>query len=178
MKANPLRSASRPDSSLVHPLGSIPLRLKEGSVEVVLYPAWNRTFRRDPASGQKVQIAQHPQFVLSYYSGAKRVLKKFADLTEAKEAANRALVSLANGDTEALKLTGRDQNIYLAARDELRRWNPDLPLDTAIKEFVTASKELAPSTPHWPMPAASLPRVTSPSANPARFPTSSPNSSP
>ena len=142
MKTPRSRRPSNSDAAPIHPLGSRPVSLKQGSVEVVLYPAWNRIYRRDPATGEKVQVSQHPQFVLSYYAGAKRVLKKFSELAVAKEAANRALVSLANGETEALKLTGRDQNIYLTACEDLRRWNPDLPLDTAIKEYVAAAKEL------------------------------------
>lgn len=143
MKTPRSRSGSPSASSTVHPLGDEPLLIKEGSVEVKIYPTWNKSRRVDPATG-RTEEHRIPQFTLSYYEASRRVLKKFTTLDKAKAEADFTLVKLSNGESEALKLTGRDRNIYLSAKSELAKLGTELHLDIATKEYVGAMRALAP----------------------------------
>jgi integrase len=143
MKTPRSRSVSSSGNSANHPLGDEPLLIKEGSVEVKIYPTWNKSRRVDPATG-RAEEHRIPQFTLSYYEANRRILKKFTTLDKARAEADFTLVKLANGELEALKLTGRDRNIYLAATSELAKLGADLHLDMVIKDYVSAMKVLAP----------------------------------
>lgn len=120
------------------------ITLRQGSVSVRIYPTTNRIYRTDPVSGQRVLKSEHPQFVVSYYLGSKRVLKKFADLARAKSEAELALVKLANGETEVLKLTGADRAAYVQAVKSLRSWRQDAELHLAVRDYVKAVSQLPP----------------------------------
>jgi integrase len=106
-----------------------PLEIKRGNVTVKIYAGKNR------ANG-----TVYPQFTLTYYDGAKRVKKRFADLTEAKREAEFTATKLASGENEALRLTSADRAIYMQAIGQLRPLN--VPLNLAVLEYVSAVKHL------------------------------------
>ncbi|MBI3414628.1 MAG: hypothetical protein HY043_04790 [Verrucomicrobia bacterium] len=85
---------------------SDPIVVRQGSVTATIYPTVNRIYRVDPATGQRQLKREHPQFTLVYWHSSKRVRKKFTALEEARAEANLAVVKLANGESEILKLTG------------------------------------------------------------------------
>ena len=106
-----------------------PLEIKRGNVTVKIYTGKNR-----------VNGTVYPQFTLTYYDGAKRVKKRFADLTEAKREADFTATKLASGENEALRLTSTDRAIYMQAIGQLRPLN--VPLNLAVLEYVSAVKHL------------------------------------
>ena len=114
----------------------------EGSASVKLYPTVNRIYRKHPKTGVRELKSEHPQFTLTYYSGNKRIKQKFADRAKAEAEAVLAVVKLANGDTEALKLNGRDRAAYLHATETLHAWRPDAELSTVITDLIRAMRKL------------------------------------
>ena len=129
--------------------GSDPVVFSVGSVSVKLYPTVNRIYRRDPATGGRHLKSEHPQFTLTYYQGNKRVKRKFSDRAEAEAEATLIVTKLANGDTEALKLTGRNAAEYVHATKTLREWRSDAELTTIASDYVRAMRKLheLPSAP-------------------------------
>jgi integrase len=117
-----------------------PLEVTAGNVTVKIY------------SGQNlVNGTLYPQFVLTYKQGTKPgkrpgktlpvlVRRKFSDLDEAKREAQLVAVKLANGQGEAINLTGADRAAYLDACQSLRPF--DVTLTDAISQFVKASDRL------------------------------------
>ena len=77
-----------------------------------------------------------PTYTVSFVGASGRVLRQFRDLDEAKrEAASRAS-SLALGDLEALRLGGRERQLYVAASEAL---NPTgVSIDIAARTFAAA----------------------------------------
>jgi len=106
-----------------------PLEIKRGNVTVKIYAGKNR-----------VNGTVYPQFTLTYYDGAKRVKKRFADLAEARREADFTATKLASGENEALRLTSADRAIYMQAIGQLRPLN--VPLNLAVLEYVSALKHL------------------------------------
>src|SRR6185436_9287207 len=56
-----------------------PVVFSEGSTSVKLYPTVNRIYRKNPDTGERELKSEHSQFTLVYYSGNRRVKRKFAD---------------------------------------------------------------------------------------------------
>ncbi len=139
MKANPPAS-----SVCVTPITDKgPLKVvKQGSITVPIYETTNRIYRRNPATGLRELKSEHPQFTLAYYQGNRRVRLKFTTFADAEAKANEVLINLANGDSEALKLTGNDRLAYVDACQELRRWKEGTRLHTAVADYVAAAKRL------------------------------------
>ena len=113
----------------VSPALKRPLETKSGNVTVKIYTGKNR-----------VNGTVYPQFTLTYYDGAKRIKKRFADLAEAKREAEFTATKLASGDNEVLRLTSTDRAIYLQAIGQLRPLN--VPLNLAVLEYASAVKNL------------------------------------
>ena len=106
-----------------------PLEIKRGNVTVKIYAGKNR-----------VNGTVYPQFTLTYYDGAQRRKKRFADLAEAKREAEFTATKLASGENEVLRLTSSDRTTYIQAIDQLRPLN--VPLNLAVLEYVSAVKHL------------------------------------
>src|SRR5713101_3989457 len=106
-----------------------PIEIKRGNVTVKIYAGKNR-----------VNGTVYPQFTLTYYDGAQRKKKRFADLGEAKREAEFTATKLANGDNEVLRLTSADRTNYMQAIGQLRPLN--VPLNLAVLEYVSAVKHL------------------------------------
>lgn len=116
--------------------------VKLGSISVPIYSTPNRIYRRDPTSGTRSLAAEHPQFTVVYYLGRNRVRRKFTTIELARVEANTALVKLANGDSEALKLTGRDRLEYVDAISQLDTWKPGLRLSSVVADYVQIMKRI------------------------------------
>ena len=142
MNAHSRPSSKLPSKRSKHPIGSKPLVLKKGSVSVKIYGTWNVS-RRKNRTGQFVE-SLIPQFAVCYYLGDRRKILKFTKLETAKAEANRVLVMLVNGETKAIKLNGRDRDIFVMANERLRDWNSQVTLDEAITEYIKGCEELAP----------------------------------
>src|SRR3989442_6349386 len=106
-----------------------PLEIKRGNVTLKIYAGKNR-----------VNGTVYPQFTLTYYDGAQRKKKRFADLDDARREAELAATKLANGESEVLQLTSADRLVYLQALGQLRPLN--VPLNLAVLEYVSAVKHL------------------------------------
>ncbi len=106
-----------------------PLEIKRGNVTVKIYGGKNR-----------VNGTLYPQFTLTYYDGAQRKKKRFADLAEAKREAEFTAEKLASGENEVLRLTSSERTSYVQAIDQLRPLN--VPLNLAVLEYVSAVKNL------------------------------------
>jgi len=106
-----------------------PVEIKRGNVTVKIYAGKNR-----------VNGTVYPQFTLTYYDGAQRKKKRFADLAEAKREAEFTADKLASGENEVLRLTSSDRTSYVQAVGQLRPLN--MPLHLAILEYVSAVKHL------------------------------------
>src|SRR5947207_15647726 len=79
-----------------------PLTVKKGHASVKVYEVKNR---------------DRMNYTVSYMTAVKgRVRKTFADLELAKREANTIALNLADGDLEALKLTGREKQINVKAK--------------------------------------------------------------
>lgn len=100
---------------------AFPLIIKKGHASVKIYRVENR--------GKKM-------FTVSYRSPAGRQRRMFADLEAARREANTVAANLAGGDLEALKLTGRERQLYVAASEAIQ--STGLTLDVVAREFVTA----------------------------------------
>jgi len=93
--------------------------VKKGHASVKVYEVKNR--------GRKL-------YTVSYLTAGKgRVRRTFADLALAKREANTIALNLAEGDLEALKLTGREKQIYVEAEQVLARTG--IPLHSVAHEF-------------------------------------------
>ena len=110
-----------------------PLEIKRGNVTVKIYAGKNR-----------VNGTAYPQFTLTYYDGAQRKKKRFADLAEAKREAEFTADKLASGENEVLRLTSADRTNYVQAVSQLRPLN--VPLNLAVLEYVSAVKHLPDGT--------------------------------
>jgi integrase len=103
------------------PKDSFPLIITKGSASVKIYRGQNRG---------------KPFYTLTYIGASGRVRETFMDLEEARREANTRAGNLAQGDLEALKLTGRERQIFVAAAEALKPTG--ISLDIAAREFATA----------------------------------------
>ena len=100
---------------------TFPLTITKGSASVKIYRMKNRG---------KVM------FTLTHIGASGRVRENFMELDEAKREAHTRAAMLAQGDLEALKLTGRERQIFVAAAEALLPTG--ITLDIAAREFATA----------------------------------------
>jgi integrase len=101
---------------------SFPLVVKKGHATVKIYEVTNR---------------DRKNYTVSYLTAANgRVRKTFADLALARREANTVAISLAEGDLEALKLSGGDKQIYVEAKQAIARTG--IPLHSVAHEFARA----------------------------------------
>ncbi len=100
---------------------TFPLIISKGHASVKIYKGTNR--------GKDI-------FTLSYVTASGRQRENFMDLEEARREANTRAALLAQGDLEALKLTGRERQIFVAAAEALSPTG--VSLDIAAREFAKA----------------------------------------
>jgi hypothetical protein len=106
-----------------------PIEVKRGNVIVKIYQGNNR-----------VNGVNYPQFTLTYYEGAERKKRRFADLAEARREADFTAEKLSKGEGQVLHLTSVDRTIYVQAIEHLRPLN--VPLNVAVLEYASAVKQL------------------------------------
>ncbi|HEU5125105.1 MAG TPA: tyrosine-type recombinase/integrase [Verrucomicrobiae bacterium] len=128
--------------------------VKVGSISIPIYAHNNIIPQRDPQSGailyetqpdgtRKALVKyQSAIYTVAYYQGTKRVRQKFSDLTKARREADLIAIKLANGESEALKLTGGDRADYVRAMQKLREWKPGIDLNLAVTDYVAAMRRL------------------------------------
>ena len=127
--------------------------VKQGSISIPIYAHTNIIPQRDPQTGailydslpdgkRKALVKyQSAIYTVAYYAGTNRVRQKFSDLQ--RPGAKRVVaVKLANGETEALKLTGGDRADYVRAMQKLHAWKPGVDLNLAITDYVAAVRRL------------------------------------
>ena len=124
-----------------HPIGPKPLKLKEGSVSVIIYGTWSHSKVTDSSTGNKITNFK-PEFTLRYYIGNNKQQKRFTDLDKAKVHARSVLIKIQNNETEALKLTGVDRATYVEAKSMLNKLADPPSLLVAIQDYVAARKTL------------------------------------
>ncbi len=100
---------------------AFPLVIKKGHASVKIYRTENR--------GKEM-------FTVSYPSPAGRQRRMFAGLDAARREANNLAAHLAGGDLEAMKLTGRERQLYVAATEAIG--HTGLTLDVVAREFAAA----------------------------------------
>jgi integrase len=128
--------------------------VKEGSISIPIYVHTNIIPRRDPQTGvilyetlpggkRKALVKyQSDLYTVAYYEGTKRVRRKFSDLAKARREAELIAIKLANGESEALKLTGSDRADYVRAMQKLREWKPGIDLNLAVTDYVAVMRRL------------------------------------
>jgi integrase len=128
--------------------------VKVGSISIPIYAHTNIIPHRHPQTGAilyetlpdgklKARVKyQSDIYTVAYYAGTKRVRRKFSDLAKARREAELIAVKLANGETEALKLTGGDRADYVRAMQKLREWKPDADLNLAVTDYVSVMRRL------------------------------------
>ena len=128
--------------------------VKVGSISIPIYAHTNIIPQRDPQTGailydslpdgkRKARVKyQSDIYTIAYYAGTKRVRQKFSDLAKARREAELIAVKLANGETEALKLTGGDRADYIRAMQKLREWKPGVDLNLAVTDYVAVMRRL------------------------------------
>jgi integrase len=102
-------------------IGKFPITVKKGHATVKIYEVTNR---------------DSVNYCVSYISPTGRQRRNFAQLDLAKREANNIAQQLAAGDMEALKLTGREKQIYVEAERAIA--GTGLPLHTVAHEFARA----------------------------------------
>jgi integrase len=98
-----------------------PIAIKKGHATVKIY---------------RVKDRDRFNYTVAYSKASGRVKKTFANLAVAKREADKVAHSLAVGDVEALKLTGREKQIYVEAERAIA--GTGLPLHSVAHEFARA----------------------------------------
>jgi integrase len=147
MKTDPSKAKSRKTSQ---PFEVV----KMGSISIPIYAHTNLIPHRHPQTGAilyetlpdgklKARVKyQSDIYTVAYYAGTKRVRRKFSDLAKARREAEMVAIKLANGETEALKLTGGDRADYVRAMQKLREWRPGVDLNLAVTDYVAVMRRL------------------------------------
>ncbi|MBM3883216.1 MAG: hypothetical protein FJ387_26475 [Verrucomicrobia bacterium] len=99
--------------------GRFPQRIKRGSCVVTIY--------KTPSNGYDLFTVAH------YDAGGKFCRRTFADLDQARSAAEKTAESLAGGTSDTHVLTGEELLIYRRATEALK--SIGVPLDLAVMEF-------------------------------------------
>lgn len=100
--------------------GRFPQRIKRGSCIVTIY--------KTPSKGYDLFTVAH------YDAGGKFCRRTFADLDQARGAAEKTAESLAGGTSDTHVLTGEELLIYRSATEALK--SIAVPLDLAVMEFM------------------------------------------
>jgi len=128
--------------------------VKVGSISIPIYAHTNIIPERDPQTGaifydslpdgkRKARVKYKSDiYTVAHYQGTKRVRQKFSDLAKARREAELIAVKLANGEAEALKLTGGDRADYVRAMQKLREWKPGVDLNLAVTDYVSVMRRL------------------------------------
>jgi hypothetical protein len=104
------------------PAVEFPITVRKGHATVKIYEVTNR---------------DRKHYTVSYLTALNgRVRKTFANLETAKREAGNIALSLADGDLQALKLTGAERQIYVEAERAVAPTG--VPLDSAAREFARA----------------------------------------
>jgi integrase len=103
------------------PKDKFPITVKKGHATVKIYRVKNRDAH---------------YYCVSYVSATGRQRRNFADVDLAKREAANVAQHLADGDMEALKLTGREKQIYVEAERAIA--GTGLPLHSIAHEFARA----------------------------------------
>jgi integrase len=111
-----------------HTRDKFPLTVRKGSAVVKIYQVKNRRARN---------------YCVTYIGSTGRVRRNFTQLDRAKRAANSLARDLAAGDMEALKLTGREKQIYVEAERAIA--GTGLPMHSVAHEFARAFEILGGS---------------------------------
>src|SRR5262245_48947272 len=98
-----------------------PITVKKGHASVKIYEVKNR---------------ETSNYTVAYISPTGRQRRTFANLDLAKSEASTIAQNLADGDIEALKLTGREKQIYVEAERAIA--GTGLPLHSVAHEFARA----------------------------------------
>jgi integrase len=101
--------------------GEFPITVKKGIASVKIYKVKNRDLTN---------------YTVSYIGPTGRQRRNFADLDLAKREAGIIAQNLSDGDMEALKLTGREKQIYVEAERAIA--GTGLPLHSIAHEFARA----------------------------------------
>ena len=101
--------------------GQFPMTIKRGHAIVKIY---------------RVKDRHDHNYTVTYNKPSGRVRKTFADLELARREANKVAQHLADGDLEALKLTGAERQIYVEAERTIKPTG--LPLHSVAHEFARA----------------------------------------
>lgn len=104
-----------------HAQEQFPMTIKKGHAIVKIY---------------RVKDRDGHNYTAAYNKPSGRVRKTFADLELAKREANQVAQRLADGDLEALKLTGAERQIYVEAERTIKATG--LPLHSVAHEFARA----------------------------------------
>lgn len=100
---------------------TFPLTVKKGHAVVKIY---------------RMKLRDGFNYAVTYVTPTGRVKRNFADLELARREAATIAHTLAGGDLEALKLTGRERQLYVAANEAIA--HTGLTLDVVAREFATA----------------------------------------
>jgi integrase len=125
MSGKKMKSVARIESTRAE---KFPITVKKGHALVKIYQVKNRD-----------ALA----YCVSYVSSNGRQRRNFVDLDLAKREANNIAQHLAAGDMEALKLTGREKQIYVEAERAIA--GTGLPLHSIAHEFARAYEILGGS---------------------------------
>ena len=123
-------------------MGDQPLEIKSGSTRVTIYPTWDRKYSKSADTGSRTLKTERPQYTVSYYLGTQRKLRKFSSLKKAKTEARSIANQLASGDASAIEIKGNDRTAYVEAARTLRKLDPTMSLDVAIRRFVGAEQSM------------------------------------
>lgn len=101
-------------------------------------PAFPVTIRRGHAVVKIYRMKQRDgwNYAVSFVTPTGRVKRNFTDLELARREANTIAANLAGGDLEALKLTGRERQLYVAASEAIA--HTGITLDVVAREFAAA----------------------------------------
>jgi integrase len=104
------------------PFSQFPISIRKGHATVKVYRVKNR---------------ETTNFTVAYITAATgRKRRTFADLELAKREAHSIAAKLATDDLDALKLSGADRQMYVAAQQALG--HVGIPLDSAVRDFARA----------------------------------------
>jgi integrase len=108
---------------------TFPRTIRSGSATVQIY--------RTPT---KVRGAEYVQYTLAYYSGGKRIRKKFSDPKKAIQEGELAAAKIASGELQVLTLSAEDRAAYVKALELIQ--DSRKPLVLVTSEYMEATRLL------------------------------------
>ena len=85
------------------------------------------------ATQKTTERKSYDSYVVSYYSGGKRIRSRFNSFSEARDKADAVKATLLNDDSAALKITGQDSLIYARAKNIINHLG--IPLDQMANRY-------------------------------------------